>query len=193
VSRRRSVDRDHICAVECRDLAGEHRDTERAITLWHRKASDGRLPHLTEFDFHRLASDWGYRFLISGDKFLDAAVFIVYGSPLARLLDLPEKPKPNVSVFQQIPARYRDLFIEGCTEMLVQPEPARFSGAVRHDGRIELHRAAFMPLRGSHPSRPLIFGSFNYRVVSHDSAVDRFPKDDDWLAARRREARPTQR
>jgi hypothetical protein len=51
-----------------RDLPAERRDTESAIRLWHQKASaGGGLPSLSAFDFSRLASEWGYRFLISGD------------------------------------------------------------------------------------------------------------------------------
>ena len=49
--------------------------------------------------------------------------------------------------------------------MLLQPEPARFSGAVRHGNDVELYRAAFMPLRGKDASRPLIYGTFNRRAV----------------------------
>ena len=182
---------ENLFAVEHRDLAGEYRDTERAITLWHQKASGGRPPFLTALGFHRLASDWGYRFLISGDQFLDAAVFVVYGLPFARLLDLPEKPKADTSMLRQLPARYRDLFIEGCTEVIVQPEPVRFNGAaVRQDCEIELYRAAFMPVLGPNSSRPLIFGSFNYRSVIRESASDAFRIYDRLGERNRREARP---
>jgi hypothetical protein len=160
-------------AFERRDPAGEERDGEYAITLWHQKAHDGRAPHLNEFDFHRLRTDWAYRFLISTDDVVQAAVFITYGLPFARLLKLSDQAKTNLPLMPQLPRRYRDLFVEGCTEVLARPEPARYSGAtVRHDGKMELYRAAFMPLRGSNSTRPLIFGSFNYRVVVHESASD---------------------
>ena len=181
----------NLFAVEHRELAAEYRDTDRTITLWHQKASDGRIPHLTDFGFHRLTSDWGYRFLISSDKFLDAAVFVIYGLPFARLLDLPEKPQPGASMLRQLPARYREVFIEGCTEVIVQPEPVRFNGAAVHSvGEIELYRAAFMPLLGPNSSRPLIFGSFNCRSIIQESASDAF-RIYDWLGERtRREERP---
>lgn len=60
------------------DFPGEQRDTEAAITLWQQKTCDGRIPGLNEFDFHRLQTDWGYRFLVSTDEIVSAAVFITY-------------------------------------------------------------------------------------------------------------------
>jgi hypothetical protein len=70
-----------------RDLPAERRDTESAIRLWHQKATaGGGLPSLSTFDFSRLASERGYRFLISGDEFVGASVFLVYGMHFARLL-----------------------------------------------------------------------------------------------------------
>jgi hypothetical protein len=115
-----------------------------------------------------------------------AAVFITYGLPFARLLKLPDKAKANVPLIPQLPPRYRDLFVEGCTEALAQPEPARYSGAaIRRDGKIELYRAAFMPLQGSKSTRPLIFGSFNCRVVVHDTASDAL-RAYNWLGERAR-------
>jgi len=160
-------------AFEGRDPVGEQRDSECAITLWHQKARDGSAPRLDEFDFQRLRTDWGYRFLISTDEIVPAAVFIIYGLPFARLLKLSDQAKTNLPLMPQLPPRYRGLFVEGCTEVLARPEPARYSGAaIRHDGKIELYRAAFMPLLGSKSTRPLIFGSFNYRTVVHESTSD---------------------
>jgi hypothetical protein len=152
------------CALQP-DLAAESRDTERAIRLWHEKAANGCIPDLARFDFHRLHADWGYRFLISGDEFVRAAVFILYGLQFAKLLGLPAKPNSQLPMIRQLPAHYRDLFVEGCDDVLLQSQPARFSGAVRHGNYIELYRAAFMPLRGKDALRPLIYGAFNRRSV----------------------------
>jgi hypothetical protein len=165
----------NLLAVKSRDVAGEHRDTERAVTLWHQKASDDAIPSRTAFDFYRLTGDWGYRFIISGDEVVAAAVFIIYGLQFARLFDLPEKPRSHVPAIQQLPARYHQLFADGCSEVITQAVPVRFSGAAaRRDGKIELYRAAFMPILGAHSSRPLIFGSFNSRSVPHESRIWRF-------------------
>jgi hypothetical protein len=174
----------------CRELPAESRDTERAIRLWHQKAANGRPPDLTAFDFHRLQTDWGFRFLISTDDLLEAAVFIVYGSQFANLLSLPEKPNSAIPVLRQVPARYRGLFCEGCGEVLRHPEPARFNGAIRYGGDLELYRAAFMPLQGSAGSRPLIYGTFNRRAVPFSamrgvslrhSMSDRIAAERPWL------------
>jgi len=119
----------NLLAVKSRDVAGEHRDTERAVTLWHQRASDDAIPSLTAFDFYRLTGDWGYRFIISGDEVVAAAVFIIYGLQFARLFDLPAKPRSHVPAIQQLPARYHQLFADGCSEVITQAVPVRFSGA----------------------------------------------------------------
>ncbi len=63
---RPSADRDHGSAAENRELAGELRDTERAIMLWHQKACGvDRLPSWTAFDLSRMPGDWGGR--VPGD------------------------------------------------------------------------------------------------------------------------------
>src|SRR5204863_4374706 len=124
----------------------EQRDTEAAIKLWHRRATEvGGPPPLSTFDFSRLTSDWGYRFLISGDEFVKASVFLVYGVHFARLLGLPEQPRSKIPLVHQLPVRYRPLFVDGYGEALRDLAPARLSGTVVHQRKLELYRAAFMP------------------------------------------------
>ena len=120
---------------------------------------------MTAFDFSRLETDCGYRFVISSDEVLEAAVFIVYGLQFARLLSLPDRPNPFRPMLPQMAVRYRVLFFESCAEVLQQPEPVRFSGAIRNGDNAELYRAAFMPPRRAKASRPLIYGTFNFRAV----------------------------
>jgi hypothetical protein len=148
------------------ELWAEARDTEKAIRFWHREASNGGPPHLTAFRFDRLKTDWGYRFVISTDDVVSAAVFIVYGSQFARLLQLPKDPRSHIPLITQIPPRYRELFAEGLTEALAQPEPVSFSGSVWNGHERELYRAVFMQLQSKQASRPLICGSFNFRPTS---------------------------
>jgi len=152
-------------------LTVERRDTERAIRLWQRKAAESsHPPPLTEFDLEGIRS--GYRFIISGGD-PRSSVFLVYGSRLANLLHLPEKPVHRWPFIEQIPERYQSIFVEGIDEALVQTAPARYSGAVLRDGQVELYRAAFMPLRlNARSAYALIFGSFNNRTVPQD-ALDR--------------------
>jgi hypothetical protein len=143
-----------------RDLPAERRDTESAIRLWHQKATaGGGLPSLSTFDFSRLASEWGYRFLISGDEFVGASVFLVYGMHFARLLALPEQPRSKFPLLHQLPPRYRPLFVEGCGDVLRDLAPTRLNGTVVHRRKLEFYRATFMPIRSANSYRPLILGS----------------------------------
>src|SRR5437868_6149665 len=71
----------------------EQRDAQRAMDHWRRNtwAREG-VPLLDTFDFSPMKGDWGYRFLICGDGTSENAVFATYGSKLAQLLGLPDKP-----------------------------------------------------------------------------------------------------
>ena len=165
-----------------RDFPAELRDTESAIRLWHQKASEvGGFPSLSTFDFSRLRSEWGYRFLISGDEFVGAAVFLVYGVHFARLLGLPEQPRSKIPLLPQLPARYRPLFVEGCGDVLRDLAPIRLNGTVVHQRRFEFYRATFMPIGTANSVRPLILGSFNYRAVPQEGALDGFRTTSDPL------------
>ena len=123
----------------------------------------------------------GYRFLISGDEFVGAAVFLMYGVHFARLLGLPEQPRSKIPLLRQLPARYRPLFVEGCGDVLRDLEPTRLSGTVEHWRMLEFYRATFMPIRGENSVRPLILGSFNYRAVPQEGALDGFRTTSDSL------------
>jgi hypothetical protein len=115
------------------------------------------------FDLWR-AMDWSYRFIICG--WYQRLGVSLYGSHFARLLGLPEKPNYYDPIMVQLPTRYRPLFTEGCDAAAAVPAAAKLNGAVMHNGRTELYRAAFMPLRLRVDSlRPIIFGSFNYRCL----------------------------
>ena len=176
---------DHQLAAEERGIAGESRDTESAITLWYRKSSEAGPPLVSAFDLSRLTSDWSYRFLIAGDKVVTDAVFLVYGLRFARLLGLPEKPLHHLPVLKQVPAGYRTLFADGYSKAMTQRAPARFSGAVaRCDGKMELYRAAFMPVQGARASTCLVLGTFNFRAVAQESASDGFQTTQDRLSER---------
>jgi hypothetical protein len=157
-----------------RDVPAEQRDTESAIRLWHQNASGiGEVPALSAFDFSRLTSDWGYRFLISGDAFVEASVFLVYGVHFARLLGLSERPQSKMPFLNQLPERYRPVFVDGYCEAFRNLAPMCLTGTVPHQLKLELYRAAFMPIRGTNSVRPLIYGTFNYRVVRRETAIER--------------------
>ena len=168
-----------------RELGGELRDTEQLIRLWQEKAFKfGAPPPASVFDFSRMigGGDWGYRFVISADPVSGDHAFLIYGLPLARLLELPEKPMPNVPIARQLPERYLPLFNAGCSKAIAQALPIRTSGAVVHGDQIELYRAAFMPLAGQAKSS-LVFGSFNRRVGPRLRDADTVRNTYNWLGA----------
>ena len=146
---------------------GELRDTELAMSLWRRKASEfGGLPPPTAFDFSWMVGGaWSHRFVICADTADRELTFLMYGSRFAQLLELPAEPVTSLPIARQIPGRYLLLFTEGCHDAIARAAPVRSSGAVVDYGQIELYRAAFMPLamRRNSPMQ-LVFGSFNRRI-----------------------------
>ena len=75
-----------------------------------------------------------------------------------------------VSLYQFLPGRYQPIFAEGCGAVMTKDEPAQFSGTFDHEGRTELFRAVFVPIR-LHPNwtKRLILGSLNRRFRSADN------------------------
>jgi hypothetical protein len=155
--------------------AGELRDTELAISLWRRKATEfGGLPPATAFDFSwMIGGSWSHRFVICADAADGELTFLMYGSRFAQLLELPPEPVTGLPIARQLPRRYLPLFNEGCHDAIARADPVRLSGAVVDYGQIELYRAAFMPLalRQNSPMQ-LIFGSFNYRIGPSANSAD---------------------
>ena len=148
-------------------LTGELRDTELAISLWRRKASEfGGLPPPTAFDFSQvIGGAWSHRFVIRAHAVAGELTFLIYGPKFARLLGLPREPINGVPIAQQLPTRYLPLFTEGCRDAIAHEAPVRSSGAVIDYGQIELYRVAFMPLAMSqNSSTQLVFGTFNCRT-----------------------------
>src|SRR5438874_6833734 len=94
------------------------------------------------------------------------AAFVIYGLKCAQLLGLSEKVRINIPLINQLPERYRPVFVEGCSKAIAETTPARFSGSFSYDIKDELYRAVFLPIV-LHPnwSKRLIFGSFNYKRV----------------------------
>jgi len=145
-------------------LIGELRDTELAISFWRRKAAEfGGPPPSSAFDLSRVVGGaLSHRFVICADSITDKLSFLIYGSRLAQLLELPEEPTSGVPITRQLPARYQPLFTRGCRNAIAQSAPPRLSGVVVDYDRIELYRAAFMPLAmPENSSMQLVFGTFN--------------------------------
>jgi hypothetical protein len=92
---------------------------------------------------------------------------VLYGPTFARLLHLPEQARPNVPILRQLPRRYADVFLRGCTEAQRDMAPVRLEGETeRYDGRLEQYRAVFIPV-GIKPNSLTFFafGAFNSRII----------------------------
>lgn len=145
-------------------LAGELRDTDRAISFWRWKASAfGGLPPPAAFDFSEMVGGAGsHRFVIRVDAAVGDLSFLIYGSRFAQLLELSGEPIAGVPITRQLPGRYQSLFIRGCRDAIAKAAPVRLSGVVVDYSQIELYRAAFMPLAmRENASMRLVFGTFN--------------------------------
>jgi len=86
-------------------------------------SEDGVIPSLDNFDFPPMKGDWKHRFLICSDSTVENAVFIVYGSELAKLLNLPEAVAVTRPLVPEIPERYRPVFTVGCSMAMTEPVP----------------------------------------------------------------------
>jgi hypothetical protein len=72
-----------------------------------------------------------------------------------------------VPILRQLPRRYADVFLRGCSEAQRDMAPVRLEGETeRYDGRIEQYRAVFIPV-GIKPNSLtcFAFGAFNSRIV----------------------------
>ena len=146
--------------------ANEHREIERAITYWKKKAKQSwQSPTLMTLDVAEMnTDDWAYRFILGIDSLVTNDVMLIYGRKLAKLLDLPAKPFLDIPIIEQLPQRFVPLFVRGCSHASAAlGVPMRMKGAVtREDGRRELYRAVFIGF-GIKPGSltRLAFGAFN--------------------------------
>jgi hypothetical protein len=163
---------EHVSADVEREPPRERRDVQRMIDVWQQnRSADGSPPLLAKFDFSRMKGDWAYRFLICSDPTVANSVFALYGPKFAQQFALPDKATSSTPAIDQIPERYRPIFVDGCSKAIAQQAPARLSGSFKSDIQIELYRSVFMPIiLQPHWSKQLVLGSFNSITVL---AVDR--------------------
>ena len=146
----------------------EARDTEIAISFWKEKAEQfGNPPPIGEFGPVDLEAD-PFRFLIIVDADArggrDHSVFLAYGTGLARLFSLPERPPMWRPMIECIPSRYRSVFLGGCKDAISEAAPVRFSGEMAVLGGFEFFRACFVPLKMKVEATEVLHGSFNFRL-----------------------------
>ena len=145
----------------------ERRDVELAIQHWQRNTwGKDCIPFLDTFDFSPMKANWGQRFLICGDRAIEEAAFVTYGTGFARMLGLPAKPVTTTPFIRQIPEAYREMFSEGYSKAAMESAPVTLEGTIRLAATAQLFRAVFMRIMlRPNWSKQLIFGSFNYRSV----------------------------
>ena len=147
----------------------DRREAERLMAYW-----EGRLRELgggvtiAGLDLAAVDSrEWSNRFLISVDPVVERSALLLYGPKFAQLMGLRAKPRTDLPMMRQLPRRYVDLFLRGCTEAQQEMAPVRLEGEIeRADGRIEQYRAIFIPV-GVKPNSltSFAFGAFNSRVL----------------------------
>jgi hypothetical protein len=153
----------------------ERRESERAIRYWEKKCEGlGKSPTVAALDLGEINSeDWSHRFVIAVDPMVENSSLLLYGSNFAKLLDLPPKGTPHVPMVRQLPRHLSRVFMQGCGEAHDKREPIRVEGEIqREDGKMELYRAAFIPVGVKENSLThLAFGAFNSRIIDQRLAA----------------------
>ena len=153
----------------------ERRESERAIRYWEKKVEQlGRQATVAALDLADInTADWSHRFVIAVDQVVENSSLLLYGSDFAKLLDLPPKGTPHVPMVRQLPRHLSKMFMQGCGDAHNQRHAVRLEGEVaRPDGRLELYRAAFIPVGVKENSLThLAFGAFNSCVTEQRLAA----------------------
>ena len=148
----------------------ERRRSEQAITHWQKTFAElGEIPSVETLGFVDIdTADWSHRFLILVDQnVIESSVILLPGREFARLMDLPAKKLPNVTLLKQLRKHYVEVFTAGCTDAHGYGEPVRRDGEIEHEnGSRELYRASFIPVivKESTETR-LVFGAFNSVMI----------------------------
>jgi hypothetical protein len=145
------------------------REAERLMAYWEGKLEElGGAVTIAGLDLAVADSrEWSNRFLISVDPVVERSALLLYGPKFAQLMGLRAKPRTDLPMMRQLPRRYGELFLRGCTEAQQEKAPVRLEGEIeRADGRIEQYRAIFIPV-GVKPNSltSFAFGAFNSRVL----------------------------
>lgn len=154
----------------------DRREAERVTAYWQQKVDElGDDLTIATLNFGGTDSrDWSNRFLIVVDPMPERSSLVQYGSRFARLLNLPEQARPDLPMLRQLPRRYAQVFLRGCSRAQKEMVPVHLEGEVeRYDGMIEQYRAVFIAVgvkRGSLTT--FAFGAFNSRIVEPGASQD---------------------
>jgi hypothetical protein len=147
----------------------DRRVAERALAYWEDKLDAlGDQVTIAALDLTAMDDeDWANRFLIAIDERVERSALLMYGANFARLLGLPPKAPRVLPLERQLPRRFSDVFLRGCTEAEKQGAPVHLDGEIERDGdRVEQYRAVFIPVKVRPGSRThFAFGAFNSRIV----------------------------
>jgi hypothetical protein len=148
----------------------DRREAERLMAYWEGKLTElGGVVTIAGLDLAAADSrDWSNRFLISVDPVVERSALLLYGPKFAQLMGLRERPRTDLPLMRQLPRRYGELFLRGCTEAQQAMAPVRLEGEIeRAGGRIEQYRAIFIPVGVKANSLTCFaFGAFNNRVLA---------------------------
>lgn len=159
-----------LASLFWREAAGRDRRVgERLLAYWDNKLAEfGDEVTIAALDLDNIASlDWSNRFLISIDPVVERSSLLMYGKKFASVLQLPERPRPDLSLLRQLPHRYVEVFLQGCAQAHRERSPVRLEGRVaRRDAKIEQYRIVFIPV-GVRPKSLTCFalGAFSNRVA----------------------------
>jgi hypothetical protein len=147
----------------------DRREAERLMVYWEGKLAElGGMVTIAGLDLAAADSrEWSNRFLIAVDPVVERSALLLYGPKFAQLMGLRARPRTDLPMMRQLPRRYGELFLRGCTEAQQEMAPVRLDGEIeRADGRIEQYRAIFIPV-GVKPNSltSFAFGAFNSRVL----------------------------
>jgi hypothetical protein len=152
----------------------DRREAERAVAYWGDKLEElGDAATITALDLTEMdEEDWANRFLIAIDERVERSALLMYGSNFARLLGLPPKAPKVLPLERQMPRRYADVFMQGCSEAEKQGAAVRLEGEIeRGADRVEQYRAVFIPVKVRPGSLThFAFGAFNSRIVEPAAA-----------------------
>src|SRR5712692_1511153 len=147
----------------------DRREAERVMLYWERKLAElGDGVTIAALDLGSTNSrDWSNRFLIAVDPVFERSSLLLYGPKFARLLHLPEQARPDMPMLRQLPQRYAEVFLHGCTRAPKEMAPVHLEGEVeRYNGRIEQYRAVFIPVAVKPDLlTSFAFGAFNSRII----------------------------
>ena len=153
----------------------DRREAERVVLYWQGKQAEfGDDVSLAALDLGSAVNRlWSNRFLIAVAATFERSSLQLYGPAFARLLHLPEQARPDIPMLRQLPQRYAEVFLRGCTRSQKEMAPVHLEGDVaRYDGRIEQYRAVFIPVGVKpHARTGFAFGAFNSRIVDAKTAA----------------------